>query len=68
MSNFQPLEVVDRGSETQPKVGENFAANAHIINRIFFNPKSNLSINNDVNYLKLSYYFALYRYKRLVLV
>ena len=23
MSNFQPLEVVDRGSETQPQVGEN---------------------------------------------
>ena len=23
MSNFQPLEVVDRGSETQPKVAEN---------------------------------------------
>ena len=23
MSNFQPLEVVDRGSETQPKVVEN---------------------------------------------
>ena len=24
MSNFQAFEVVDRGSETQPKVGENF--------------------------------------------
>ena len=23
MSNFQPLEVVDRGSETQPQVVEN---------------------------------------------
>ena len=23
MSNFQPLEVVGRGSETQPQVGEN---------------------------------------------
>ena len=23
MSNFQQLEVVDRGSETQPQVGEN---------------------------------------------
>ena len=23
MSNFQPLEVVDRGSETQLQVGEN---------------------------------------------
>ena len=23
MSNFQPLEVVDRGSETQPRVVEN---------------------------------------------
>ena len=25
MSNFQPLEVVSRGSETQLKVGENFS-------------------------------------------
>ena len=24
MSNFQPLEAVDRGSETQPQVVENF--------------------------------------------
>ena len=24
MSNFQPLEFVDRGSETQIQVGENF--------------------------------------------
>ena len=24
MSNFQPLEVEDRGSETQPQVVENF--------------------------------------------
>ena len=24
MSKFQPLEVVDRGSETQPQVVENF--------------------------------------------
>ena len=23
MSNFQPLEIVDRGSETQPQVVEN---------------------------------------------
>ena len=23
MSNFQPLEVVDRGSKTQPRVAEN---------------------------------------------
>ena len=24
MCNFQPLEVVDRGGETQPQVGEKF--------------------------------------------
>ena len=27
MSNFHPLDVVDRGSETQLQVGENFNLN-----------------------------------------
>ena len=36
MSNFQPLEVVDRGSETQPQVVENLNK---ITYRIGLNPK-----------------------------
>ena len=35
MSNFQPLEVVDRGSETQPQVVENLNGLSRIRDMLF---------------------------------
>ena len=37
MSNFQPVEVLDRGSETQPQVVENLNKFKRVKNIIFLN-------------------------------
>ena len=49
MSNFQPLEVVDRGSETQPQVGEN-------LNKLTWQDKSyNTYVSSDFFHIDLMF-------------
>ena len=45
MSNFHPLDVVDRGSETQLQVGENFN-----LNNLIYRLKA---IAGDINIITL---------------
>ena len=50
MRNFQRLEVVDRGSETQPKVVENLIKSTNqdkgYVTKVDYNKLSHLSLNS----------------------
>ena len=50
MSNFQPLEVVDRGSETQPQVVEN-------LNKLTLQDKGDQS-TSKTDWFKLKWLFS----------